>query len=315
MQDTHAEPINTHAVSLYEQSDAMDDFPVLKAFQQYIDAEQMKARRRLLSLGIFFSLLMGAVIAVFVLLLINISQRNQALNDRLIEYAMKDRDRPAASAAPVVVQPPVQQDNAAILSLTTKLEDLHKKLQESQKKADEAERAQKEAAAAAAEAMKPKEPTPQELEIQRLKALLSAEKEKLAAEKAKQREAELEAYRRKHYPELYEQPKPKVAEQVPQPPSSVSQSENANRRQRKVDVDNDILDEINEIVNDRKTRLYFDDSDEVPTQLKAKNSLPTELPVEKKLTPVQTQNSAPEEKQSYVIPVEVKGKSSTWRLP
>ena len=35
-----------NAVSVYSQ-DAMDDFPVLKAFQQYIDAEQAKARKRL----------------------------------------------------------------------------------------------------------------------------------------------------------------------------------------------------------------------------------------------------------------------------
>ena len=31
----------------------MDDFPVLKAFQQYIDAEQAKARKRMAIMGIF----------------------------------------------------------------------------------------------------------------------------------------------------------------------------------------------------------------------------------------------------------------------
>ena len=31
-------PIPPNAMRLYGQSDAMDDFPVLKAFQQYIDA-------------------------------------------------------------------------------------------------------------------------------------------------------------------------------------------------------------------------------------------------------------------------------------
>jgi hypothetical protein len=35
--------IPPNAVSLYN-NDAMDDFPVLKAFQQYIDAEHAKAR-------------------------------------------------------------------------------------------------------------------------------------------------------------------------------------------------------------------------------------------------------------------------------
>ena len=87
-------PMPNNAVRLY--GDAMDDFPVLKAFQQYIDAEQAKARKRLLSLGIFFGILTGAIIAVFVLLLLNVSQRNQELNDRLVEYAMKDRSQQSA---------------------------------------------------------------------------------------------------------------------------------------------------------------------------------------------------------------------------
>ena len=48
-----------NAVSVYSQ-DAMDDFPVLKAFQQYIDAEQAKAQKRMTTLCIFFALLMAA---------------------------------------------------------------------------------------------------------------------------------------------------------------------------------------------------------------------------------------------------------------
>ena len=82
-----------NAVSIYSQSDAMDDFPVLKAFQQYIDAEHAKARKRLISLGIFFGIFTGVIISIFVVLLMNVSARNQALNDRLIDFAMKDRDR------------------------------------------------------------------------------------------------------------------------------------------------------------------------------------------------------------------------------
>ena len=71
----------------------MDDFPVLKAFQQYIDSEQAKARKRMLMLCAFFGFLMIVVIGVFVVLLVNVSARNQALNDRLIEFAMKERDQ------------------------------------------------------------------------------------------------------------------------------------------------------------------------------------------------------------------------------
>ena len=96
--------IPENAVSVYGQDSALDDFPVLKAFQQYIDSEQAKARKRMLMLCTFFAFLMIVVMAVFVALLVSVSSRNQSLNDRLVEFAMKERDRPSTS--PVVVQPP-----------------------------------------------------------------------------------------------------------------------------------------------------------------------------------------------------------------
>ena len=203
---------DSRAVSVYG-GDAMDDFPVLKAFQQYIDAEQAKARKRLLAMGIFFGVFMLVVVAIFVVLLVNVSNRNQQLNDRLVDFAMKERN--AGSA--VVVQPP--QDSSAVLALTSKLEEMNRKISEAQEKADKAvaeAEAKARQAAAAAEASKPRPPSAEELEIQRLKKLLSDEKEKAAAEKARQREAELDAYRRKHYPELYvNQPQPQAAPVAP----------------------------------------------------------------------------------------------------
>ena len=163
--------IPRNAVSVYTQDSGMDDFPVLRAFQQYIDAEQSKARKRLVTMGIFFTLLIGAVIAVFVVMLATLSQRNQLLNDRLVEFAMSDRNR--QQSAPVVVQsaPPQPSDNGALQVLAAKLEEMQKNLAERDKKAEEAAKA-----AAAAEAAKPKGPTPEQVEIARLKALLDVEK-------------------------------------------------------------------------------------------------------------------------------------------
>jgi hypothetical protein len=189
------------AVSVYGNGDAMDDFPVLKAFQQYIDAEQAKARKRLLAMGAFFGVLMLAVVTIFVFLLISASNRNQQLNDRLVEFAMRERNTGSA----VVVQSP--QDSATVLALTAKLDEMNRKIAEAQTKSDKAiadAEAKVQQAATKLAAAIPKQPTADELEIQRLKAQLAAEKEKAAAEKARQREIELEAYRRKHYPELYE---------------------------------------------------------------------------------------------------------------
>ena len=117
--------------------DPDEEFPVLKAFQQYIDAEQSKARKRMLALCIFFGCLLTVVVVIFLCLLYFASERNQALNDRMLEYAMKDRDR---QQSPVVVQQP-QADNSAILALTAKIEEMHKKLVEAQQRASEAEKA------------------------------------------------------------------------------------------------------------------------------------------------------------------------------
>lgn len=293
--------LNSQAVSLYGQSDAMDDFPVLKAFQQYIDTEQAKARKRLVSLGIFFGILMGAVIAVFLVMLMKISERNQTLNDRLIEFAMKER---AQQQGPVVVQPPVQQDNSAILSLTAKLENMQKQLMDSQKRAEAAEREKKEAAEAAEAALRPKTPSAQELEIERLKVLLNKEKEQAAAEKAKLREAELEAYRRKHYPECYEQPKRPLLRNPVRKPIVLDDEE-----------DEDDLDEIEEPVVRRKRAIkYFDEEEDEDEEDEVKTVVKQAEKKNEKKSPIATPSPEPAPK-AYTIPVDVKGKTSSWRLP
>ena len=263
--------IPKNAVSIYGNNDAMDDFPVLKAFQQYIDAEHAKARKRLISLGIFFGAFTGVIIAIFVILLMNVSARNQALNDRLIEFAMKDRDRGQAA---VVVQPPIQQDNSALMAVTAKLESLQKQLLES--------RSEKVEVKAQKVQESPKGPSPAELEVLKLKALLAAEKEKLAEEKKRQKELELEAYRRKYYPELYEE-KP---EPVRQPATRKTAPK------RKLEPIEDIDDEDAEDISlDDGAISYFDDEEEETKKVKTPS------------------------RKYYSIPVEVRGSRSNWQVP
>ena len=293
MNMTEVDPeVTENAVSVYGQSDAYEDFPVLKAFQQYIDTEQAKARKRLLLLCAFFGILMFVVISVFVLLLVNVSSRNQALNDRLVEFAMNERNQRGSSQ--VVVQP--AQDNMAILSLTTKLEEMQKKLAESQANAEKlAAEAAESARKAEREATKPKAPTPEALEIQRLKALLASEREKQAVEREKQRQAELEEYRRKQYPELYglskdEDKKPKKG---------------AVTKEREIDdADNDdLLKEVDKILDDGEAVRYFDDDEE------------DEIPTRKKASAKRTKSSPPPSPKEYSIPVDIRGSSSRWNVP
>ena len=307
-------PPNT-AVSVYSQ-DGMDDFPVLKAFQQYIDAEQAKARKRLVALGIFFGILTGAVIAVFVVMLASMSHRNQLLNDRLVEFAMKERDRPAA---PVVVQPAAPQaDSSALVSaLTAKLDAMEKKLAESQSKPVQVVQ---DSQPAAAKADAPKASSAEALEIQRLHALLAAEREKAAVEKERRRQEELEAYRRKHYPELYRQPQP-VAERRRLP-----------TRRRASAARDDGEDEIDAIVaelenDDDEAVSYFDEEDDEdssarrpakPAKKKAKSKPAKPAPQQTEPTPAPQPKAEPAQEKpepAYSIPVDVKKPERRWRIP
>ena len=287
--------VPNNAVSLYGQDNGMDDFPVLKAFQQYIDAEQAKARKRMLMLCTFFIVLMTIVITVFVGLLFMVSSHNQDLNDRLIEFAMKERTAPSGSA--VVVQPPA--DNSAILKLTEKLNEMQKKLSESQQAVAAAE-------AKADEASKPKGPTAEEREIIRLKALLAAEKEQAARERERTHQAELEAYRRKHYPELYERPSAPV--------------EKVTRRQKQErDEDDDDQKVIEALLNDDKPISYYDDDEddeERPTNVKKSNSTPSTSPSTPP-SPSSDEEKKPQAnaEKNYSIPVDIKGSSSNWNIP
>ena len=285
--------IPEHAVSVYGQSDgAYEDFPVLKAFQQYIDAEQEKARKRLILICVFFGGIMFVVIAVFVGLLVSAGSRNQMLNDRIVEYMMRDREQRGSA---VVVQP--SQDSSAIHALTSKLDDLQKKLAESQAAAEKmALNAAAAKARQAEETMKPTGPTHEELEIARLKALLAAEREKTAVEREKQRQAELEEYRRKHYPELYEKKAPAKEEDIP--------AKQEIKKAPKKSASEELLEEVDKILNESKAVSYFDDDETEDDAVPAKKAKSPSRP-----------QPQPAPKKEFSIPVDVRGSSSRWSVP
>ena len=274
--------IPPHALSVYGDNESMEDFPVLKAFQQYIDAEQAKSRKRLISLGIFFSVLMFVVIGIFVVLLLSSVERNQTLNDRLIEYAMKDREH----ATEVEVQR--AQNSAAIVNLTAKLEEMQKRLAEESIRAAAAEKARNEAneqakalsvqKAAAAKATAT--PSQAELEILKLKTLLEQEKNRSIELEAQRKEAELEIYRRKNYPELYQSKKVQIQ------PKAKAPARKAAKKPAKpviIEDDDDDLDDLDDIeLDDDDAVSYFDEKDD---------------------------------DDEFVIPVDIKGKKSKWRIP
>ena len=317
--------IPQNAVSVYGSDSTMDEFPILKAFQEYINAEQAKARKRITALAVFFGVLLIAILAIFMTLLVKSYNDNQHLNDRLVDFMQKERERSdkehserERAAAEAAARP--SRDSAAVIELTKKIETLQEKIYNTQRKADEAERAlvekeklmaEKDKQAAetlkkAIEDAKPKGPTPEEQEIARLKSLLAAEKRKQAAavEKERRRQAELEEYRRKHYPQHYQR------QTTPSRPSRTLTIGN---------LDTSALpryDEDYDDLPDEATAIsYYDDEDEAPATPAKKKSVSPSKPKPAAKAPAKTAPKAePEEK--FSIPVEVKKSDiSVWDIP
>lgn len=230
----------TNAVRLYGQNDTVEDFPVLKAFQQYIDAEQTKARRRIVWLSIVFGFTTIGLVALFLFIIsvisskyedrmLTFSNKNQELNDRLVEYAMKDRDKP---------RPQSDEGNKAALDvMKNAMTALQNQLAEQQKLLANEQRRNSEIVAAQAEgrakidaereanekarraneaALRDNEAKMRENEakIEKIRALLAAEKDKLAAEREKLKNEAKELHRQRLYPEYYAK---KEASQQQQP--------------------------------------------------------------------------------------------------
>jgi hypothetical protein len=277
--------IPQNAVSVYRQPDsAMDDFPVLKAFQQYIDAEQSKARKRMVSLCIFFGMLMTIVIAVFMIMIHEVSKRNQHLNDRLVEYVMSERDR-----QPIVVQPPLQQapqqpagNEAMLQAMTDTLVALQKQISEQQHMPAPATVAAPQQTQAEIEFER--KTLEAEEQLRKARALLDAEKRKLADEREKLRQEEIERHRRKLYPEYYGS----SPEQTTPPKKAVEEKSSSARPQF---TDDDIADILRDAAVDAKET----DDDE------------TDYDIEDAIDYFKDDE--------YQFPVEVKGTSTKWHVP
>ena len=97
-------------VAMYQASGSnAESFPVLKAFQEYIDAERAQARKRVMMLAISFSAVLCAVVLVFLGMGIYMLKDMSALQTKLVDAALSQRNMPApvitVTAPPVAPQP------------------------------------------------------------------------------------------------------------------------------------------------------------------------------------------------------------------
>ena len=221
--EPHETSSTANAVSLFGQSGGVNDFPVLKAFQEYIDAEQAKARKRMLGLSVFFILLLIVVVITFTLVITSVIARNQQLSDRLLDIALRDK----TSAQPVVnVQSPAPTvESAELVRLREELRREKEEIKAEQAKRDEVRfnklldaisKPQQQPVAAPTPVVVTTSPSSvlqpaaaEAAELARLREELRREKEERQAEQAKakeeKRKAEIEAHRRRLYPGYYAQ--------------------------------------------------------------------------------------------------------------
>ncbi len=222
--------IPPNAVSVYgRNADALDDFPVLKAFQQYIDAEQAKAHKRLMSVCVFFTILILTVIGVFMFIIMNISlgsrqnapvadatikalsDSNAALQGQVLEQARKMNEqlmnqlaardgRPAADAE-------LQRQNFELQAKLNAIE-IERRLRAEQEAAlakRSAGELTQAAEGAGADPAKARSLKAAEASQKSREARLKERAAQLEAEEKRLREQEIKMHRRRLYPEFFDE--------------------------------------------------------------------------------------------------------------
>ena len=196
-------------LSIMPTQGASSEFPVLKAFQEYIDAEQAKARKRMLGLSVFFIVLLFVVVVTFVLILTTVLNRNQSLSDRLLDYALREREK-----ATVVQQVPAVAQAQPSADIVKALVERMEKEQAEMKAAFEKQRKDAEKKAAEIELARNEE-------LKRIQAELAKERDR--ARKEAEKKAEIERHRRRLYPDYYRMESDDKL-QIPPPASTYRQN-------------------------------------------------------------------------------------------
>jgi len=96
-----------------------ESFPVLKAFQDYIEAERAAARKRVIQLSVFFAVLMGVVVTGFLTAGIFMLRNMSEVQNKLLDVALSQRVAPAPAPAPVIQTSPIIEESVRQISRAT----------------------------------------------------------------------------------------------------------------------------------------------------------------------------------------------------
>lgn len=105
---------NKSALSLFNPSGAAEEFPVLKAFQEYIEAEQAKARKRVVQICITFTFIFLIAVGGFMVAWSHAMLKNEALSERLINMAMNSHNNHPQNVAVGAVDQRIAAEDAAL---------------------------------------------------------------------------------------------------------------------------------------------------------------------------------------------------------
>lgn len=250
-----------NSLSIVTAEGSAGDFPVLKAFQEYIDAEQAKARKRMLGLSVFFIILLVVVVCTFVLVLTTVVNRNQALSDRLLDYALNERRREMPVPQQTVIQP--QLSPTSIQDALKPILDRLEREQASMKAAFEKREKEEKALAEAREKAKQ-----QELEKVRLELM----RERAKAKKEADAQAAKERHLRRLYPDYYAEkdeemldtpsPRPRSVKRTPPPQSKPAAKPQPAKNTATTPAQPKTEPKKASTLNDLKPVSYFDNGDE-----------------------------------------------------
>lgn len=110
-----------------------ESFPVLKAFQDYIEAERTQARKRVMQLSIFFAVLMCVVVTGFLTAGIFMLRNMTDVQSKLLDVALANKEssapQPAAPAPSFQAQPLLEESVRQMSRVTSEFQSsLDKKL-------------------------------------------------------------------------------------------------------------------------------------------------------------------------------------------
>jgi hypothetical protein len=107
-------------ITMYQaQQSGGDSFPVLQAFQEYIDAERRQARRRVVQLTIGFAAILGVVVVGFLFAGVSMLKNMTDMQNKLVEVVADRGHAPQFTSAsqPAASAPAVQSSTALEESL------------------------------------------------------------------------------------------------------------------------------------------------------------------------------------------------------